>query len=150
MDIAIKQKLFDACKQVVEEQVQSAKEAMEIAQGSANEEKGMMGDKFESFREQMQIERDRHAERYDKALQARAELNKLDPSLTKTLVSLGAIVLTDHMNFFISTSVGAVVTDTLSVMAISTNTPLFKEMAGKAKGGNFQFRDKIYLIKDVF
>ena len=127
----------------------NSKSAMLQSQESANEEKGKMGDKFESFREQMQIDRDMHARQYDAALQGMAALKKIDPSKEQKLVSLGAVVITDFQKLFISASLGQISANGENYVAVSASTPIYTILAGKKKGDSFTFREKKYKVLEV-
>lgn len=146
----IKRQLLEACLAAQQKIASTAESAMKEAQESANGEKGTMGDKFESFREQLQIDRDMYAKQYEEALQVMAILNKIDASKTNDLVSLGAVVISDFQKLFVSASIGQVKTDEDTYVAISLASPIYKIMAGKKKGETFQFRDKTYKISMVF
>ncbi|MGZ5283939.1 MAG: hypothetical protein ACXWEY_16815 [Bacteroidia bacterium] len=146
---SLKAKLLKACIEIQQKRVEISRQAMLQAQESANGEKGMMGDKFESFREQMQIDRDMYARQFDESTQVLQVLRKIDPDKSANIPSLGAIVLTDSQSFFVSASLGQVVTDDKNYIAISSQSPMFQAMAGKKKGEKFTFRDKSFLIKDI-
>ena len=145
-----KAEAFEAVCAFVTRQGDDAKEAMMGAQAEANQQKGTMGDKYESFREQMQIERDRHAERYDKALQSLEVLRRIDISVSKSTVSLGALVSTDQRVYFIGAGAGVIkMPDGRSFVALSTATPLFLAMAGLRPGDTFSFPDKRQVIRSI-
>ena len=120
------------------------------AQQSANEQKGTMGDKFESFREQMQIERDRYARLYQDALDIGRSLEKINTEKPNELISLGAVVLSDFQNLFISAGLGAIKLPEGNFVAVSTASPIYQHLAGKKSGDEFVFRDKKYKIFEVF
>ena len=145
----LKQQLLSECLAIQENNVRTAHEAMLASQESANEQKGTMGDKFESFREQMQIDRDMYARQYDEGMQVMRELKKIDPEARQQAAVLGAVVITDKQKFFISASLGQIAMGNDTYMAISIHSPLFKAMAGKKAGETFSFRDKVYKVQDI-
>jgi hypothetical protein len=145
----LKQQLLTQCIAIQENNVKTAHEAMLASQESANEQKGTMGDKYESFREQMQIDRDMYARQYDEGMQVMKDLNKIDPEAMQAAAALGAVVITDKQKFFVSASLGQIVIGNETYMAISTHSPLFKAMAGKKSGEAFSFRDKSYSVQQV-
>lgn len=146
---ALKAGLVKACIEIQQKRVEISRNAMLQAQESANEEKGTMGDKYESFREQMQIDRDMYARQFDESTQVLQGLQKIDPDKTLNIPALGAIVFTDSQAFFVSASLGQVMFEDKVYMAISSQSPMFKAMTGKKKGEKFAFRDKIFLIEDI-
>jgi len=146
----LKQALFESCLAIQQKKVDTALAAMKQAQESANEEKGSAEDKFESFREQMQIDRDMYARLYDEANEVLATLQKIDYHNTNTNAALGAVVLTDFQDLFISASLGQVKIGRHTYVAVSLSSPIYLTLAGKKKGDTFTFRDKAYKISDVF
>ena len=64
----LKRQLLQECLRIQNEQISAAKTAMNEAQESANEHHGAMEDKFESFREACQIQRDMFARQLDEAM----------------------------------------------------------------------------------
>ena len=146
----IKAELLKTCLAIQQKKADTALEAMKQAQESANGEKGTMGDKFESFREQMQIDRDMYARQYEEASEIMATLKKIDAGKTGNLVALGSVALTSFQNLFISASLGQVKAGADNFVAVSLSSPIYKAIAGKKKGDSFSFRDKNYKIADVF
>ena len=145
----LKKKLLQAVVEMQQKRTEISQQAMLHAQESANGEKGMMGDKFESFREQMQIDRDMYAKQFDESTQILKTLQKIDPDKKSEAASLGAIVFTDSKVFFVSASLGTVNLDGENYIAVSSQSPMYLAMAGKKKGEKFTFRDNSLLIKDI-
>src|SRR3954464_13726193 len=105
-NLVLKKQLLDECLKIQSQLVKNAKDAMALAQESANDEKGKMGDKFESFREQCQIDRDMYAKQHLEALAILNTLNKLNINKENQTVLAGSIVITDFQNIFVSASIG--------------------------------------------
>jgi len=131
------------------QQAQNAKSAMDEAQESANEQQGSMEDKFESFREACQIQRDMFAKQLDEAMTALSVLKRVVAHKQNKDVTLGSVVITDTQKFFISISLGEIQIDGDKYFAISTMSPLFKAMADKKVGDSFTFRTSTYQIKEI-
>jgi hypothetical protein len=148
--LKLKKELIDACLKIQNQLVKNAKDAMELAQESANDEKGTMGDKFESFREQCQLDRDMYAKQYQEALGLLNILNKLSIAKENEIILPGSVVLTDIQNIFVAVSIGSIKAGGQDFYAVSTLSPIYKAMTGKRKGDSFTFRDKTYKIKDTF
>jgi hypothetical protein len=148
--LKLKKDLLDACLKIQEQLVKNAKEAMALAQESANDEKGKMGDKFESFREQCQIDRDMFAKQHQEALGLLHTLNKLDITKKNETILPGSIVITDVQKIFVAVGIGNIKSEGQDFFAVSTLSPIYKAMAGKRKGDSFSFREKSYKIIDTF
>ena len=66
--IELKKQLLQECLRIQNEQINAARTAMDEAQQSANEHQGAIEDKFESFREACQIQRDMFAKQLAEGL----------------------------------------------------------------------------------
>jgi transcription elongation GreA/GreB family factor len=146
----LKKQLLEECLKIQNQLVKNAKDAMELAQESANEEKGKMGDKFESFREQCQIDRDMFAKQYQEAMALLNILHKINVDKENEMILPGSVVVTDVQNIFVAVSIGNIKMSGKDFFAVSTLSPIYKAMTGKRKGDSFSFRDKIYKITDTF
>ncbi len=67
--IAIKQAIMKQCLQKQSDLITTAREAMKEAQDTANEQDNAIEEKFESFKAQMQQDRDMYAKKLDEHLQ---------------------------------------------------------------------------------
>lgn len=148
-DLETKKRLLQESIQILNTQINAAREAMEDAQNSANEHDGAMEDKFESFRENCQIQRDMYARQLDELISTMALLRRINATKVNHDVSLGAVVHTELQNYFIGVSLGEIKIDGESYFAISGMSPIFKAMMGKTAGETFTFRDKEYKILQV-
>lgn len=149
-DLETKKRLLQECTKTLNAQIKAAKDAMDDAQASANEHQGAMEDKFESFRENCQIQRDMYARQLDELIRTLSLLRNINATKTNREVSMGAVVCTELQNYFIGVSLGEIKIDDESYYAISGMSPLFKVMAGRAAGEEFTFRDKTYKILQVY
>ena len=146
----LKRQLLQECLRLQNEQINAAKIAMDEAQESANEHHGAIEDKFESFREACQIQRDMYAKQLDEAMSSLQILKRINSMKENSEIMLGSIVETDLQDFFVSISLGAIKVNDKTYFAISAMSPLFKAMAGKGKGDSFGLRDKQYKIKNIY
>lgn len=150
----LKKKLLDAARKKQLEIANDAKGAMNEAQESANEEQGSMEEKFESFRTQLQQDRDMYAKQFADAQDKLEILSRISIQKTNSSVDLGAVVITDaNQKFFISISLGELKFEDnkpSSYFAISTAAPIYEFMSGKKKGETFEFRGKTIKIIDLF
>ncbi|WP_347159119.1 hypothetical protein [Pontibacter chitinilyticus] len=148
-ELEMKRRLLQESTKVLNVQITAAKNAMDLAQESANEHQGAMEDKFESFREACQIQRDMYARQLDELISTMGILRRINATKANHDVSLGAVVHTELQNYFIGVSLGAITIEGETYYAISGMSPLFKAMSGKTTGETFTFRDKSYKILQV-
>jgi transcription elongation GreA/GreB family factor len=149
-NLILKQHLLAECLRIQNTQIQTAKSAMDEAQESANEHQGALEDKFESFREACQIQRDMFAKQLDEAITSLSVLKRIVATKENKNIMLGSVIITNLQKFFISVSLGEITVDGEKFFAISAMSPLFKAMAGKGEGDEFSFRDKTYRIESIF
>lgn len=62
----------------------------------------------------------------------------------------GAIVTTDHGNYFVCVSAGQITEDGEIYTTLSTHSQLFLMMKGKRAGQSFEFNRIKYRIKEIF
>ncbi|RIJ41863.1 hypothetical protein [Pontibacter oryzae] len=149
-ELETKKRLLQECSRLLSAQIKAAKDAMDEAQASANDHQGAMEDKFESFRENCQIQRDMYARQLDELITTQSVLRRINATKLNRDVSLGAVVHTDFQNYYIGISIGELKVEGESYFAISGMSPLYKAMAGKTAGEEFTFRDKTYKVLQVF
>lgn len=75
---------------------------------------------------------------------------KIAPETNHDTISLGAIVVTNHLNLFVSIGMEEFLLEGQKFLGISTASPMFKEMKGKHKGESFQCKGINYTIIDIF
>lgn len=148
--IRIKTGLLNECILIQQRLAETARQAMQNAQETANDEKSTMEDKFESFREQMQIERDMYARLYDEAMTILENLRKINVNRIQEAAATGALVITTEQKYFVSHSLGKIEFEGQTFMAISPLSPVFRAFAGKKKKDYYLFRDKKTEIIDIF
>jgi len=74
---------------------------------------------------------------------------KVTQAIERERALLGAIVVTNHQNFFISSSVGKIIIDGHAYSCISPKSPIYQEMTGMRVGDIFRFRSTTYKIKEI-
>lgn len=146
-----KQYLLTLCHAVVQQRVDTARQAMTAAQESANEEgKSSAGDKYETGRAMAQIERDRYARLLADALAMARDLARINADKTYTSIFSGSVVTTDRGVFFISIGAGKLLADTgTAVFAVSPASPVALALTGKTTGDQVLFNKLTYTILAV-
>jgi transcription elongation GreA/GreB family factor len=104
---------------------------MHDAQQSANEEsKSSAGDKYETGRAMMQIERDKAAQQLDEALKLKNTLEQISLQARSDNIMLGTLVITDSKKIFISIGLGKVTIDDQEFLVVAPASPLGKVLMG--------------------
>jgi transcription elongation GreA/GreB family factor len=136
----MKGELLLQLKQIIDERINIAKNAMDAAQESANNEgKSSAGDKYETGRAMGQIEVGMYAKQLANAQKEKMLLDKIDLSLVSKSVGLGTLVETNKAFYFISISLGELKNVRKKIYAISQSSPIGAILMGKKVGEGFVF-----------
>lgn len=150
-ELSIKATLHKMCIEYVETRIRTAQQAMEAAQEAANAEgKSSAGDKYETGRAMMQIERDKAAQQVEEALKLKRVLEGIRTDVLATTVALGSVVLSDAVNFYIAISAGKVQLENKEFITIAPNAPVAFMLMGLRLGDNFHFNGKQHVVRAIF
>lgn len=148
--IDLKTALLNHCKEVVDEKFRNLLALDKAAQSSANNEtKSSAGDKYETGRAMMHLEKERLATQMHEVSKLKKPLEMINPEKVSQNVELGSVVLTEGRNYFISVSLGEIIMDGQPFFCISPVTPVGKLLMGKQTGETFQFAGKSVRIHNV-
>ena len=151
MTPSLKERLLSLCLQHVEEKINASTEAMRNAQEAANEEdKSSAGDKYETGRAMMQIERDNAAAQLEEALKLKKTLSLIVPSECPQVIALGSVVITKTFKAFISVGPGKLNVDGTDYFIVTPMSPLGKALAGLRAGSDFTFNNKPNTVLEIF
>jgi transcription elongation GreA/GreB family factor len=134
---ALKQRVHQACRALVEGRMQEAAAAMERAtEAVKGEEKSSAGDKYETGRAMGDIERVRYAGVLEQARRD-ARFFATDAGKGTATVAPGSLIVCADRCFYLSTGLGKLDVDGRTIWAISAASPLGKELLGKTVGAVF-------------
>jgi transcription elongation GreA/GreB family factor len=150
-NVSLKEKLLALCIRHVEEKISAAAEAMRSAQEAANEEgKSSAGDKYETGRAMMQIERDNAAMQLDEALKLKKTLDLISATENHNVVSLGSIVITKTFKSFVAVGPGKLNVEGEDYFIVTPMSPLGKILIGLKAGMEFTFNNKPNTVLEIF
>lgn len=149
MHIDIKEKLLQAAKSFLKEQiVDLGKELKELQQSSEAEEKSSAGDKFETHQEML----NQHRTILEKRLaSSKAMLNQLNavPVKETKKVEEGSLLKVPMGNIWVSVPFGKLDLDGTAFQLVSPDSPLIQEIWGKEEGSTATFRDRSFTIEKL-
>ena len=146
----LKELFLSALYSLVDDKVNSAMSAIESTTESKNSAtKSTAGDKHETGRAMMERELALSTAQLRKAQVLKNELSKISLEVDVTSVQLGALVVTNQGNYFISIGLGKVNVLGDDCYAISGGSPLGIAMMGKQKGQRINFQGRNIEIIDV-
>ncbi len=141
--IELKQSLFELCNQLVNERIKMAEDGLNQAQSAANNEtKSSAGDKYETGRAMMHLEKEKLSLQLSEAIKMKKALVLINPNKTSAEAELGSIVKTSNANYFLSISAGALKVGEETFFAISPVSPVGQLLIGKLKGDSIDFAGK--------
>ena len=147
--MTLKETLISKCYEFASERKSHIDFQMkEIKEALFEEIKSSAGDKHETGRAMLQLEREKVGNQFYEVEEMFETLNKINISAPATVVHLGSLVYTTQANYFIAISAGKLEADGQTFYAISSNTPIGKLLMSKTEGQEVNFRDqKISIVK---
>ncbi len=146
----LKADLYSQCLAYVNQRIDTARQALNEAQESANsEEKSSAGDKYETGRAMAHLEREKALGQLNEGLKLKASLEKVSIENTDEEVRLGSIVFTNTTNFYLTISAGKLLSGGVEFIALAPASPLGALLMGRKKGDQFVFNNQTWLIKDI-
>lgn len=149
-DVLLKQDLIDLCQAYVDQRVQTLQNSMQDIQKSlASETKSSVGDKHETGRAMLQLEREKIGQQLAEAEKLNGILSRIPLTQPSGIIGLGSIVITSQANYFISISAGALKVAEQTFYAISSQTPIAELLLGQTVRNTVVFRTQHIQIKKV-
>ena len=150
MTINLKQALYELCQNYVEQKAKMARKGIKDAQDSANNEtKSSAGDKYETGRAMMHLEKEKYARQLAQAIQLQEQLSNINATKVYEVVQSGALVSTSNGVFFIAISAGKLTYGGNSYFALSLAAPIAQAIKGLKIGDKGVFRGKTIEVKDI-
>jgi len=148
--MSIKEKLYNLCLESIDARLLTVKATMdEIQESLLSETKSSAGDKHETGRAMLQLEREKAGNQLAEILKIKTNLSKINASNQSKKVILGSVVYTNKANYFISISAGELEVDSIKFYAISPNTPIGLLLMSKTLGDRVSFRENEFIITEV-
>lgn len=146
----IKGKIHTICLVLVEEKRARIEHAILQVQSSlASESKSTAGDKHETGRAMLQLEREKLGGQLQQLEILEQTLIKIKPTTSSKKIVLGSYVKTEHLNYYLSVSLGEIKIASTSVYAISVHSPIGQLLLGKMVGDSISFNGKTTEILEV-
>ena len=146
----LKQQLFDKCSDYVETRFSTVQSSIEEIQESlTSETKSSAGDKHETGRAMLQLEREKAGQQLAEIENVKNALAQINIEKISETVILGSLVYTSQFNYFIAISAGLITVDSETFYAISPQTPMGQLLLGKRAGDSFIFREQVIVVKEI-
>ena len=146
----IKQELYNQCLEFIEGRLNTVENTInEIQESLLSETKSSAGDKHETGRAMLQLEREKAGNQLVEILKEKDFLLKMNISNTSKTVRLGSLIYTTQHNYFIAISSGQLKYGKNNFYAISPQTPIAKLLIGKTIDEIIIFRDSRFKIVNI-
>ena len=147
---SIKQQLHQLCLVKLNENIRATENAIGEARTAQKEEtKSSAGDKYETTREMMTQEIEKHSIALAKLTDDKNRLLAITLNDEKEFVRQGSVIYTNHGNFYLAVSIGALTLDGIKYQTISSSSPIGQLMLNKKQGEGFKLNDKEYFITEI-
>lgn len=145
-----KKQVHEECLRLVEEKINIAKQAMEAAQNSANNEsKSSAGDKYETGRAMAQLEKDKSTLMLVESQKLKSALLQITLEKPSTRVLPGSLVITDQGIFYLAVGLGQIQLEGTSVFVLSPASPLGNRLYNLEVNGKASFNGKEYRVVGI-
>tara|TARA_R110002049_G_scaffold207188_1_gene377670 strand:- start:52473 stop:52934 length:462 start_codon:yes stop_codon:yes gene_type:complete len=149
-NIKTKEALYSKCLEFIENRFQTVqKNIQELQESLLSETKSSAGDKHETGRAMLQLEREKLGNQLSEIHKIKVYFYKIDISKPSKIIGLGSVVYTSNANYFIAISAGEIVVDGVKFFAISSSTPIGILLMGKQVGDTIVFREQRFVVKEV-
>ncbi len=148
--MSIKEALYQQCEVFIDNRFRIVENTIKDIQKSlTTETKSSAGDKHETGRAMLQLEREKAGKQLAEIQKIKAVLSKIDISKSSNTVSLGSVIYTSHLNYFIAISAGELKVENKTFYAISASTPIAQLLLGKTVGDIISFRNQEFSIENI-
>ncbi|WP_350289614.1 3-oxoacyl-ACP synthase [uncultured Croceitalea sp.] len=146
----MKERAYQFCEKYILGRLQRIKKNIQEVQISlSSETKSSAGDKHETGRAMLQLEREKLGQQLLEAEKTLELLKKVNATKALSSVSLGSLVSTSKGTYYIAISAGRFENDDAIIYCISANTPIGKLLMSKSQGDSFVFNGSDYKILEV-
>lgn len=121
----------------------------DLIDSTKNETKSSAGDKYETSRAMLQIEQDNVRKQLKEALEQKASFEKIDAAVTTSFITRGSLVKTANSHFFVSSALGKIFVENVTVIALSPQSPLGSKLLGLKTNESVTMNGITYTIKSI-
>ena len=149
--MTVKERLHFECKKFLDSRFIAVVDRIEAIQESLlSETKSSAGDKHETGRAMLQLEREKAGNQLKDIQVQQERFSKVNIHSKSDVVCLGSLVKTNVARYFIAISVGKIVIDDTIYFAISPSSPIGQMLLGKTVGDAFTFNGIEQQISDIY
>lgn len=149
-NLKVKIELHRLAGEIIGEKLKRGNEILkELKESAGSETKSSAGDKHETGRAMVHLEQEKAVNQLANNQSLKNTLDKIDPNVINSIVSIGSLVITNKLRFFISVPLGKITLGIQEYFLVSLTAPLAKNFTGKQKGDQVLFNGQEYLIEEI-
>ena len=146
----VKAELYRLCEIFIDYRFQTIQKTIdEIQESLTSETKSSAGDKHETGRAMLQLEREKAGNQLAEIQKTKEILAKVNVSNSSKSIGLGSVVYTSTSNYFLAISAGEFTVNQDKFYAISPNTPIGLLLMGKNIGDEITFRTTVFQVENI-
>ena len=125
------------------------KQLNDLKESTANETKSTAGDKYETARAMLQIEQDNTRRQLQEVLEQQSIFTAIDIFINSKEIIRGSLVKTNKGYLFISVALGKIIVDGITIIALSPQSPLGKQLMGLQINNSTSINNIPYIIEEI-
>ncbi len=150
ISLGIKDELRKFCESFAEERIFRIRNTIDSINDSLKSEtKSSAGDKHETGRAMIQLEREKLGHQLYEAQKMRQVLARINTVANPIKVGQGSLVVTTGSAYYISISAGSFKKGSTQIYCVSSLSPIGKILLGKSEGQCFDFNQKTICINKI-
>jgi hypothetical protein len=148
--MTLKEKIYEHYLAVINDKLRLLQQVLaELKESGANETKSTAGDKHETALAMLQIEQANKREQLKEIVAQKTALEKIDPAISAPVILNGSLIKTNRGYLFMSIALGKAIIDTVTVIALSPQSPLGKKLMGLSAGEKVEVNNYSYSIEHI-
>ena len=151
MSESLKIKVNSFVKDYAHSKVHSLKTRInEVVEALNSETKSSAGDKHETGRAMLQLEREKLGKQLAEAEKLQAIAERIPLKKQGDNIRLGSLVQTNTAHYYISISAGRFQLEDMQVFCISASSPIGQVLLGKTVGDGIEFKGVVQKVVNVY
>ncbi|MDH7459661.1 hypothetical protein QEG73_00175 [Chitinophagaceae bacterium 26-R-25] len=148
--MTLKQQVYNQCMSIVSQRITDVQKTLDdLRESIVNETKSTAGDKYETARAMLHIEQENVTKQMAELLEQKKQLEKLSMVEASDSVIKGSLVKTDRGYLFLSIALGKIKVSDQTVVALSPQSPLGKQLTGLKAGESALMNGMKYVIDTI-
>lgn len=148
--MTLKQKIHQHYLQLASEKVKHLQQALaDLKESGSHETKSTAGDKHETALAMLQIEQEQKRTQLKEAQTQLAVIEKLDPAVVTRSIVNGSLIKTNRGYLYMSIALAKAAIGNVTVIALSPQSPLGKQLMGSKTGATVMFNNNQYTIESI-